>query len=105
MNAANKLLIPITAGMLLILSGILAIIALWIPLFFTEQYIIFGTIGCILSIFPILAGILSIKRKLWTITFIGAGIGLFTILTPLIISGILASIGLILIVISKKDFQ
>lgn len=105
MDELKKPLIPITAGMMLILSGALAIIVLWIPLFFTEKYIIFGTIGCILSIFPILAGILSIKRKLWMIAFIGSIIGLFTILTPLIESGILASIGFILVVISKKDFQ
>ncbi len=105
MDATNKLLIPITAGMLLILSGVFAIIVLWIPLFYNEQYITFGAIGIILSIFPILAGILSIKRKLWMITVIGASIGLFTILTPLIISGLLASIGFILIVISKKEFH
>ena len=105
MDAANKPFIPLIAGMLLIISGVLAIIVLWIPLFYNEQYIAFGIIGCILSIFPIIAGILSIKRKLWKIAFIGASIGLFTILTPLIISGVLASIGFILIVISKKDFQ
>ena len=105
MEKLKKPFIPITAGILLILSGVLAIIVLWIPLFSNEQYIIFGTIGCILAIFPILAGILSIKRKLWMIAFIGSIIGLFTILTPLIESGILASIGFILIVISKKDFQ
>jgi len=105
MDELKKPFIPITAGMLLILSGAFAIILLWIPLFFTEQYIIFGTIGCVLSIFPIIAGILAIKRKLWMIAFIGSIIGLFTILTPLIESGILASIGFILVVISKKDFQ
>ena len=105
MDELKKPLIPVTAGILLILSGVLAIIV-WILLFFNEQKIIFGIICCVLSIFPILAGILAIKRKLWTIVFLGAGIGLFTILTPLIIpSGILASIGFILIVISKKEFQ
>ena len=105
MDELKKQLIPITAGMLLILSGVLAIIVLLIPLLFTEQYVIFGAIGCILSIFPILSGILAIKRKLWMMVFIGSIIGLFTLLTPLIISGILASIGFILIVISKKEFQ
>ena len=105
MDELKKPFIPITAGMMLILSGALAIIVLWIPLLFTEQYVIFGTIGCILSIFPILAGIFAIKRKLWMIAFIGSIIGLFTILTPLIESGILASIGFILIAISKKEFH
>lgn len=104
MDELKKPLIPITAGILLILSGVLAIIV-WISLFSNEQYIIFGTIGCILAIFPILAGILAIKRKLWMMVFIGSIIGLFTLLTPLIVSGILASIGFILIVISKKEFH
>ena len=75
MDGKNKSIIPITAGILLILSGILAIIVLWIPLFYNEQYIIFGIIGCILSIFPILAGILSIKRKLWMIALIEPVLG------------------------------
>ena len=104
MDELKKPLIPITAGILLILSGILAIIV-WIQFFYNEQYIIYGITGGILAIFPILAGILAIKRKLWMISFIGSIIGLFTLLTPLIISGVLASIGFILIVISKKDFQ
>ena len=104
MDAANKPFIPLIAGMLLILSGVLAIIV-WIQFFYKESLIPYGIIGCILAIFPIIAGMLSIKRKLWKIAFIGASIGLFTILTPLIISGILASIGFILIVISKKDFE
>jgi len=104
MDATKKSIIPITAGILLIFSGFLAIIV-WIQFFSNEQYIIYGVIGCILAIFPILAGILAIIKKLWIIALIGSTIGLFTILTPLIISGILSSIGFILIVISKKDFQ
>lgn len=104
MDELKKTLIPTTAGMLLILSGVLAIIV-WISLLSNEQYIIFGIMGCVLAIFPILAGILAIKRKLWMMVFIGSIIGLFTLLTPLIISGVLASIGSILIVISKKEFH
>jgi len=103
MDAANKLLIPITAGMLLILSGFLAIVV-FLGLLFSEQYLIFGIIGCIISIFTVLAGILAIKRKQWPLVVIGCIICLF-IFIPLIIPGILASIGLILIVISKKEFQ
>jgi hypothetical protein len=104
MDTTSKFLLPITAGILLILSGFFAIIV-WISLFSNEKYIIYGIIGCILAIFPILAGIFAIKRKIWIIAFIGSSIGLFTLLTPLIISGIFASIGFIIIVISRKEFH
>lgn len=103
MDELKKPLIPITAGMMLILSGILAIV-LFLGLLLSEQYLIFGIIGCIIAIFPILAGILAIKRKQWPLVVIGCVICLF-IFIPLIIPGILASIGLILIFISKKEFQ
>jgi len=103
MDELKKPFIPVTAGMMLILSGFLAIVA-FLGLLFNEQYLIFGIIGCIISIFPILAGILAIKRKQWPLVVIGCIICLF-IFIPLIIPGILASIGFILVVISKKDFQ
>ena len=63
-----------------------------------------GTIGIILSIFPILGGVLSIKRKIWGVALIGAVIGLFGFLI-LIIPGILALAGLILIAMSRQEFQ
>ena len=63
-----------------------------------------GTIGIILSIFPILGGILSIKRKIWVVALIGAIIGLFGFLL-LIIPGILALAGLILIAMSRQEFH
>ncbi len=103
MDAANKPFIPLIAGVLLILSGFIAI-AIILVLLFNEQNLIFGIIGCIISIFPVLAGILAIKRKQWPLVVIGCIICLF-IFIPLVIPGILASIGFILIVISKKDFQ
>ena len=104
MDELKNPLIPITAGMLLILSGIFAIVVVFLGLLFSEQYLIFGIIGCIIAIFPILAGILAIKRKQWPLVVIGCIICLF-IFIPLIIPGILASIGLILIFISKKEFH
>lgn len=104
MEVKNISLIPIIAGIILILSGVLAIIV-WIQFFSNEEFFIYGLIGCILAIFPILSGLLSIKRAYWILAFIGSIIGLFTIMTPLIISGVLASIGFILIVISKNEFR
>jgi hypothetical protein len=103
MDELKKPLIPITAGVLLISSGFLAIFIILV-LLFNEQNLIFGIIGCIISIFPVFAGILAIKRKQWPLVVIGCIICLF-IFIPLIIPGILVSIGFILILISKKEFQ
>ena len=61
-------------------------------------------IGIILSIFPLLGGILSIKRKMWGFTIFMCIIGLFTI-GPLLLSSILSFIALILVVLSKNEFQ
>ena len=61
-------------------------------------------IGIILSIFPLLGGILSIKRKMWGFTIIMSIIGLFTI-GPFLLSSILSFIALILIALSKNEFQ
>ena len=63
-----------------------------------------ATIGIILSIFPLLGGILSLKRKMWGIAIVMSIIGLFTI-GPIFASSILALVGLILIAISKNEFQ
>ena len=61
-------------------------------------------IGIILSIFPILGGILSLKRKNWGIVIVLSIIGLFTI-GPVLLSSILSLIALILVALSKNEFQ
>ena len=61
-------------------------------------------IGIILSIFPILGGILSLKRLNWGIVIVMSIIGLFTI-GPVLISSILSLIALIFVALSKKEFQ
>ena len=61
-------------------------------------------IGIILSIFPILGGILSLKRLNWGIVIVMSIIGLFTI-GPVLISSILSLIALILVALSKKEFH
>ena len=55
-----------------------------------------GSIGCILSIFPILGGIVTLKRKMRGLALVGGLIGLFMI-GPLFASSVLSLIGLILI--------
>ena len=123
---STKSSMPLIAGILLIISGVLAILS-WIsvitisvsitdismlqeidPTMTVERVqeirVICGTIGCILAIFSILGGILALKRKLWRMALAGGILGLFTI-GPLYMSSILALIGLILIVLSRKEFQ
>ncbi len=125
----NKSSMPLIAGILLIISGIIAI-AFWgfamvalnanpeaidiaqlqemSPDITIEQiqsmFTLCGTILCGLSIFPILGGILSIKKKMWGIALVGGILGLFT-LGFLIISPILSVVGIILIFISRDEFK
>jgi hypothetical protein len=63
-----------------------------------------GIIGCILSIFALTGGIVAMKRKAWGFAIIGGILGLFTI-GPYFLGSIMSLIGLILVVISRKDFQ
>ncbi len=121
----NRPMLPI-AGLLLIIAGALAIIT-WISVIVTDVamidislfqrvdssitaekvkdfYVICGTIGCILSVFPILGGIVALKRKMRGLALTGGIIGLFLI-GPVFITSILSLIGLILIAKSKKEFH
>jgi len=63
-----------------------------------------GAIGCILSIFTLAGGIVALKRKAWGLAVIGGILGLFVI-GPLFMGSILSLIGLILVIISKNQFQ
>jgi len=117
---------PLIAGILLIIAGALGILT-WIsaltfdismldPSVFQTQNITISAaqiqsivqtcsiIGIILSVFPILGGILSIQKKLWGGALACGIISLFTV-GPLFLSSILGLIALILIGISKDEFQ
>jgi magnesium-transporting ATPase (P-type) len=117
---------PNIAGILLIIAGILAIVS-WVSVItmdfsmiditqlqeidptITEERVrelmtLCGIIMCILSVFPLLGGILSFKRKLWGIAVTGGILGLFTI-GPFFASSLLSLIGLIVVVMSRKEFQ
>ena len=120
---------PVIAGILLLIAGLLGIYTWTSTEFFDvntidpsiieqlqqsgveitiEQIVAFlgvcAIIGIIISIFPILGGIISIKRKMWGFTIVMSIIGLFTI-GPFLLSSILSLIALILIALSKKEFQ
>jgi hypothetical protein len=128
-NVSQKSYKPMIAGILLILAGIIGLIT-WVSSLLIdvntidpsiieqlqqsgmqitveqiETFIsICATIGIILSIFPLLGGILALKRKMWGIVLVMSIIGLFTV-GPFFTSSILALAGLILIAISKNEFQ
>jgi len=129
-QTSNKSSMPMIAGVLLIVSGIIALV-FWIsavmmdvsavesiidisqlqqmdptitPEQLKELLTLCGTIGAIIAVFPILGGILSLKRKLWGVALAGGLLGLFT-MGPFLASSILSLIGLILIGISRKEFQ
>lgn len=119
--------LPMIAGIMLIVAGLLGLL-FCAAIFFvdpamieetlaqqptfeitnTQIYsilIICGAIGSVLSIFTILGGIFALKRKMWWFALLSGILGLFIIGLPPFISTVLSFIGLILIVISKKDFQ
>lgn len=131
LSSSNKISIPLIAGILLIVSGVIGIlfsislVTIDIstiestgilaqfqkvdPSITAEQarswLSICGTIITILAVFPILGGILSLKRKMWGVCLTCGVLGLFTITSPWLLSSILALIGVILLTISKKEFQ
>jgi hypothetical protein len=63
-----------------------------------------GIIGCILSILALTGGIVAVKRKAWGLAIVGGMLGLFTI-GPFFVGSVMSLIGLILVAISRKDFQ
>jgi len=67
-------------------------------------FIICGVIVIIFSIFALIGGLASIKRKMWGLALACAVLGLFSI-GFIFISSILSLIALILIAISKKEFE
>ena len=69
-----------------------------------ELLIICGSIGFFLSIFTILGGIMAIKKQMWKLSMLGGIFGILSI-GPLFLTSILSTIGFILLIISKKEFQ
>jgi hypothetical protein len=115
---------PLIAGILLIIAGLLGIFTWSMALALdvstlqnvlpadmpisVEQLQSFlntcGIIGCILSIFALVGGIVAVNRKAWGLAVVGGILGLFTI-GPFLLGSIIALIGLILVAISRKDFR
>ena len=124
MQSTHPSSLPIIGGILLIIAGLSGLF-IWTSALALDpsmiqnvlpadspitadqlQSILFtcGIIGCILSIFALTGGIVALKRKAWGLALLGGILGLFTI-GPFFLGSILALIGLILIALSKKDFN
>ncbi len=116
--------LPMIAGILLILAGMLGLFT-WAAAFALDPsmiqailpqnspitaeqlqsvFVLCGAIGCVCSILTLAGGIVTLKRKAWGLAIIGSVLGLFSI-GPIFIGSILSLIGLILVALSKKEFQ
>lgn len=127
---SNKSTMRIIAGILLIVAGVFSIISFLssylildistvesmdyisqfqqiYPEITAEQVLGFvktcTLVFLIISIFPILGGILSLKKKMWGIALACSIIGLFSI-GILFTSSILSLIAMILLIISRGEF-
>lgn len=105
--------LPLAAGILLIIAGILGLVdwvlifllgtlAAFIPLL-GSILLICGIIGITFSVLALLGGIMAVQRKMWGLALVGSILGLF-IIGPYGISSLLSLIALILIAISHREF-
>lgn len=123
------------AGLLLIIAGIFTLL-MWIPLFtidintiesyvdisqfqsfspdityddIKDIFVLCGVIGCALSIFSILGGILALKKKLWGVSVVSSiplviiGI-IIPVFSLVFVASIIAFFGLILLIMARKEY-
>ena len=127
---ANKSIMPTIIGFLLIIAGAVAIMN-WLSFFLLdintlnsyydvsqlqqvypnitpEQFLGFlktcASIGIVISIFPILGGILAIRRKNWGVSLACSIIGVLSI-GILFTSSLFSFIAIIILFVSKKEFK
>ncbi len=125
-NTAKHSSFPLIAGILLIIACIISI-TFWAPVMFIDTSLLENVsnlsqiqeidpsftiqdlksfmsacalIGIVLSVFPLLGGILSISKKLWGIALASSIIGLFTVF-----GSIPSLIAMILLIISRQNFK
>jgi hypothetical protein len=121
---SNPSMMPVISGVLLILAGLLGLLTWTAALsvdttmiqnilpsnspITVEQLqsflLVCGIIGSIMSIIALAGGIVALRRRGWGLAIVGSILGLFTI-GPYFLASILALIGLILLVISRKAFH
>lgn len=119
----KKTAIPIIGGAMLIVAGILGLfmggVLLAIDFDDLDQWgvdvagvgdivedilTVCGAIFIIISLIVILGGFFGATRKHWGIAIVGGVLGLFVI-GPMLVGSLLALIGLILIAVSRKEFE
>ena len=119
----KKTALPVIGGAMLIVAGIMGLfmggVLIAIDFEDLDQYgvdvagvgdvlddilTVCGAIIIILSLIVILGGFFGVTRKHWGIAIVGAVLGLF-IIGPLMVGSVLALIGLILIAVSRKEFE
>lgn len=130
-QSSNKSSIPLIAGILLIVAGVFSLISFitsylvldlttiesmgFITQFqqiypdMTPEQVLGIVKTCtivflIIAIFPILGGILALKKKMWGIALACSIIGLFSI-GILFTSSVISLIAMILLIISRNEFQ
>lgn len=127
-NIEKYTVFPIIAGILLVFTGLISIIG-WI-LFINTNVSLLGdllkqiqetvpsytiedlknfisvcsSIGIVISVFPILGGILSVKKKLWGISLTSSIFG-FVVIIPFIFLIFIPLISMILLIVSRKYFN
>jgi hypothetical protein len=120
----NPSMMPVISGVLLILAGLLGLLT-WAAALSVDTamiqnllpsnspitieqlqsfLLVCGIIGSIMSIIALAGGIVALRRRGWGLAMVGSILGLFTI-GPYFLASVLAFIGLILLVISRKDFH
>jgi len=114
----RKTIMPIIGGVFLIVAGIDGISA-WAYLAFVVASLtsgspfafiggivaVCGAIEIIFGILALLGGIMAIRRKMWALALIGGILGLFLLGWFFFEASLLALIGLILIAISRGEFE
>ena len=122
----NTSLYPLIAGILLIIAFVISII-FWLPTIFIDASLLenmvdlsqfqqidpsftiedvknlittCALIEIVLSVFPLLAGVLSIGKKLWGIALACSILGLLTIF-----GSIPSLIAMILLIVARKEFK
>ena len=119
----KKTALPVIGGALILIAGILGLIAggvmLAIDVDDLDQWGVdvagvtdvvedtltaCGAILVVLSLITALGGVFGIMRKHWGIAVVGGVLGLFVI-GPFGLGSVLALVGLILVAVSRKEFE
>jgi len=110
-----KTVMPIIAGILLIIAGIDGM-AFWGMIAFAGGVlagifgpiagivVICGAIGLIFGILALVGGVMATMRKMWALALVGSILGLFLLGFFLFEASLLSFIALILIAISRHEF-